>query len=340
MRTTLCTLFNSLYLDKGLVLYDSLKECAKDFELYVLCMDEKCYDVLSDIGEERLKPVHLCDVENEQMIEAKSNRTVAEYCWTCSSRLIQFVLDTFNPECCTYIDADMFFYRDPQLLVDEMLGTGKSVMMVPHRFTDRNQFLAERVGTYCVEFNCFKNDSAGHDVLNHWHRRCLDCCSNIGDGIHWGDQKYMDEWPVLFPSIVHVCRNEGAGIAPWNIELYSDFNSIDSSVLYVRSGDRIPIIFYHFQSISYLSKKSIKSGIDINQFTDYKLVDSLYVPYLVRLDRTKDYLKEKYSISLLIKTHPSLASVKWKEWLKSLRIYRRIMHIVKKMPECYLINLD
>ena len=147
MRTTLCTLFNSLYLDKGLVLYGSLKECAKDFELYVLCMDEKCFEVLTDIGEGCLKPVLLCEVENEQMLEAKSNRPFAEYCWTCSSRLIQYVLDTFNPECCTYVDADMFFYQDPQLLVDEMLCAGKSVMMVPHRFTDRNQFLAERVGT-------------------------------------------------------------------------------------------------------------------------------------------------------------------------------------------------
>ena len=54
MTTVLCTLYNSLYLDKGLVLYDSLKACAKDFELYLLCMDDKTYDVLSDINEDTI----------------------------------------------------------------------------------------------------------------------------------------------------------------------------------------------------------------------------------------------------------------------------------------------
>ena len=144
MKTTLCTLYNSLYLDKGLVLYDSLKACAKDFELYVLCMDEKCYEVLMDLGEKNLRPIQLAAVENKEILKAKSNRTTAEYCWTCTSRLIQYILATYQPECCTYIDADMYFYHDPQLLVDEMLNAGKSVMMVPHRFTSQNESEAQR----------------------------------------------------------------------------------------------------------------------------------------------------------------------------------------------------
>ena len=63
MKTILCTLYNSLYLDKGLVLYDSLCECAKDFKLYVLCMDDKCYEVLTDLNQEHHIPVRLSDFE-------------------------------------------------------------------------------------------------------------------------------------------------------------------------------------------------------------------------------------------------------------------------------------
>ncbi len=306
MKTTLCTLYNSLYLDKGLVLYDSLKECAKDFELYVLCMDEKCFDVLSEIGEESLKPIHLANIEDGRMLEAKNNRSVAEYCWTCSSRLIQYIFETFNPDICTYIDADMYFYNDPQILVDEMLKENKSVMMVPHRFTDRNRHMADIVGLYCVEFNCFKNDKNGLEVLNHWLNNCLECCSNIGDGIHWGDQKYMDEWPILFPDSVCVCTNLGAGIAPWNIELYKDVNNVDKIIIYKQNEIEIPMIFYHFQSLKYLNRNEvdiclIKGDPSIN----YKMVDALYNPYLRKINEYKEKLSINYGINSLIKIHPS-----------------------------------
>ena len=69
MKTTLCTLYNSLYLDKGLVLYDSLKECCADFILYVLCMDEKCYDVLSEINADDMIPIKLDDFEDEELLK-------------------------------------------------------------------------------------------------------------------------------------------------------------------------------------------------------------------------------------------------------------------------------
>lgn len=306
MTTVLCTLYNSLYLDKGLVLYDSLCECAKDFKLYVLCMDDKCFDVLSDIGEGRLKPIRLSDIENKQMLDAKSNRNIAEYCWTCSSRLIQYILEKFQPECCTYIDADMYFYHDPQILVDEMLLAGKSVMMVPHRFTEKNMRLSQTVGTYCVEFNCFKNDAAGREVLNHWHNRCLECCSNIGDGIHWGDQKYMDEWPVLFAEYVHVCENAGAGIAPWNIELYKSYNNKDNSVLFVNNQKRISIIFFHFQSIKYITKYLIDTSLKKdNGQIDYVFAKDIYTNYLLKIDAKKNYLIANYNINNLIQEHPS-----------------------------------
>lgn len=341
MKTTLCTLHNSLYLDKGLVLYDSLKQCAKDFELYVLCMDEKCYNVLSDIGEERLKPIHLTDVENEKMLEAKSNRTIPEYCWTCSSRLIQYILKAFKPECCIYIDADMYFYHDPQILVYEMLSAGKSVMMVPHRFTERNQHLAPKVGNYCVEFNCFKNDVDGLEVLDYWHNQCLECCSNLGDGIHWGDQKYMDEWPILFSSKVHVCEHPGAGIAPWNIEWYQDLDDKTKSIVYRKNEERTDVIFYHFQSIRYIRKKEIDTSLIANNpHVDYGLVDTLYKPYLQRIDIKKDSIREKYGIDLLVKSHPSQKKQNClKRFIKSISAAKFLIEKIKnKKP--YIIYLD
>ena len=98
MTTVLCTLYNSLYLDKGLVLYDSLCECAKDFKLYVLCMDDKCYEVLTDLHQEHHIPIRLSDFErgDDSLLKAKANRPAGEYCWTCSSSFIRYILNKYN----------------------------------------------------------------------------------------------------------------------------------------------------------------------------------------------------------------------------------------------------
>lgn len=329
MKTTLCTLYNSLYLDKGLVLLDSLKECASDFELYVLCMDDKCYEVLSDIGEDKLKPIPLKEVENEAMLLAKSNRSMAEYCWTCSSRFIQYIFETFKPTNCTYIDADMYFYHDPQILVDEMIASGKSVTMVPHRFSPTYEYLLSKVGKYCVEFNCFLNNKQGFEVLTHWHNKCLECCSNIGDGIHWGDQKYLDEWTTIFPDSVHECGHPGAGIAPWNIEFYKDYSRNDDSVIIKVNDKRVDIVFFHFQSIAYISKYVINTGIQNSPNIDKDLVNKIYYDYLIRIDKKKEYLKEHYSLDTLIKIHPSYSKSLFNIMRKS-SFLRSIWHFVSK----------
>lgn len=342
MKTTLCTLYNSLYLDKGLVLYDSLKKCTKDFELYVLCMDDKCYDVLSDIHENNMIPIRLIEIENAKMLKAKSNRSMAEYCWTCSSRIIQYVFEEFHPESCTYIDADMYFYHDPQVLIDDMVNSGKSVMMVPHRFAERNVEEARVVGTYCVEFNAFLNNEAGNAVLNHWHDKCLECCGNLGDGIHWGDQKYMDEWPVMFPKYVHICENLGAGIAPWNIDHYSNYNRVHNTIVYKDTGISIPVIFYHFQSLMYKSRFLIYTGIPSQlDCIDYKTIDSLYYDYLCEIDKKKLMLKKRYGLSAYIKSHPSVSKNVMQEFILLIpKVYYKIVGLFRKPVYSYSINLE
>lgn len=294
MTTILCTLYNSLYLDKGLVLYDSLSRCTKDFKLYVLCMDDKCYEVLSDLNQTNHIPIRLSDFErgDEKLQKAKANRSMGEYCWTCSSSLIRHILREYKHEVCTYIDADMFFYHDPQILVDEMLAAGKCVMIIPHRFPKEIKNRAKKVGTYCVEFNTFLNNKEGLEVLEYWRNRCLECCSNLGDGIHWGDQKYLEELEKKY-ECVHVCHNKGAGVAPWNIPLYTN-EEYDS------------IVFYHFQSVEYIKRKKVNTNINSKKKEiDYALVDRLYLRYLTLIEEKKHMLETSYGINTLIKYHPT-----------------------------------
>ena len=328
MTTILCTLYNSLYLDKGLVLYDSLCECAKDFKLYVLCMDDKCYEVLSDLKQEYHIPVRLADFEagDEELLTAKANRSMGEYCWTCSSSFIRYILKHYNEDSCTYIDADMFFYNDPQTLIDEMSAGGKSVMVVPHRFPEEKANLAKEVGTYCVEFNTFLNNAESLEVLEYWRNRCLECCSNIGDGIHWGDQKYLDELVEKF-ACVHDCKHLGAGVAPWNLKQY-ELTSKDNIIMFKPLNEETPVIFYHYQAISYITRRTISIGISKKENVDHSIIENFYIPYLKRIDGKKTLLVERYGINTIVQGHPT--SKHRFVWLKKTSIGQKLLLLYMK----------
>ena len=345
MTTVFCTLYNSLYLDKGLVLYDSLCECAKDFKLYVLCMDEKCYEVLTDLKQEHHVPVRLSDFEASDgaLLKAKSNRSMSEYCWTCSSTFIRYVLNNYREEHCTYIDADMFFYQDPKLLIDEMRSAGKTVMITPHRFTpDKMHFLKN--GIYCVEFNTFCNEEGSLRVLNKWCAQCLECCTSVYDGVHFGDQKYMDSWPNDYPGVVHECQHPGAGTAPWNIGWYRQIDAEKHIVLYKKDNSKVPIVFHHFHQVSYETQHRVRTGVlDGLSDVDYHLVKDLYIPYLLLIDKKKQMLKKRYGIDALILIHPAHANrvSKWKRFLLNIQFVRVLYEIMnpKNGPKSFIIVL-
>ena len=272
-------------------------------------MDDKCYDVLTDLHQEHHIPIRLSDFEEGDipLQAAKGNRSFGEYCWTCSSSLILYVLEKYKEPICTYIDSDLYFYQDPQILIDGMIAAGKSVMITPHRFTKVNKEL-EANGIYCVEFNVFLNNPDALAVLKQWRNDCLECCTSVNDGVHFGDQKYLDEWPQKY-NCVYVCPHLGAGVAPWNMQSYK-LHSVDGNniKLYVKGLQSVvDLIFYHFHYITYIEENKVNIHVYLNKFdVQKKLVRIIYSNYLKKLNQRKAELKVKCGIVSTIKTHPVL----------------------------------
>lgn len=79
-----CTYFDSHYLLRGLVLYRSLLEHGGDFQLYVLCLDDTCYDALGRLGLDRLQLIRLPDLEayDGELAVARARRSQVEYYFT------------------------------------------------------------------------------------------------------------------------------------------------------------------------------------------------------------------------------------------------------------------
>lgn len=287
-----CTLFDSYYLDKAIALYRSLERQTEDFTLYIFAFDEKSFDVLSTMDLKHAVILRNTVFENDQMLKLKEERSKAEYCWTCTPVVIEYVLDHFNVDSCTYIDADLYFFSDPKLLIDEIEESGGDIGIMPHRFPDtsRGRHFLKRSGKYCVEFNYFNQTENSRKALTWWKERCLEWCYHIYEADRMGDQKYIEKFPVLFKN-VHEFQYLGGGVAPWNLNQYVYYRNVGRELYLKNKKDKkeFKVIFYHFQNLRYLSNDLI----NISSETHSKATkDALYRPYLKEIKQIRQELLE------------------------------------------------
>jgi hypothetical protein len=217
-----CTLFDANYLARGLVTYESLMSVTEGgAHLYVFAFDDKSYDVLTQMQLPNLTVISLSEFEDDQLLAIKPTRSRGEYCWTCTSSTILYCINKFDLPHCTYIDADMFFYQNPQILIDEK-PADCSVIITEHSYTPAYD-KSKLSGKYCVQFMYFENTEGGLKVLNWWRDRCIEWCFNRFEDGKFGDQKYLDDWKTRFKG-VHVLQHLGGGLAPWNVQQYQFLN--------------------------------------------------------------------------------------------------------------------
>lgn len=272
-----CTLYNSNYSAKGLAMYYSLLRHCQSFHLFIFAFDDLLVEALNKMQLRHVTVITLKEFEDEKLLEVKKKRTAGEYCWTCSNSTILYCLEHFNLDSCTYIDADLYFYSDPQILIDEM--GDKDVSIIPHRYTPKYD-QSKTSGIYCVQFMTFKNTPKGLEVLKWWRERCLEWCYARSEDGKFGDQKYLDDWLTRFDCVCEL-QNLGGGVAPWNQQQYI-FTQKGENIVGVEknTGKEFNVVFYHYHNF-----KSYASGKFRNYVAamGYKLPDDvrslLYKPY-------------------------------------------------------------
>ena len=161
--------------------------------------------------------ISLSQLEDKDLLRVKSDRTIAEYCWTATPSTIFYVIKKYNVESCTYVDADVYFYLSPQIIFDELADN--SILLTEHRYSHEYRKDEKNNGKYCVQFITFKNDIYGLEALTWWKDQCIIWCYNRHENGKFGDQMYLDDWTTRFRK-VHVMQHLGGGLAGWNISQY------------------------------------------------------------------------------------------------------------------------
>jgi len=286
-----CTLFDSGYLSRGIVMVNSLlhKTQKAEFLVHILALDFVTERFLIDYyrDNERISVKNLESLGIEYIWNLRKSRSHREFCWGLSAVFSNNILEQ-TMETTVYLDADIFFFSDPTILLDECADN--SVAAIPHRFPDRLKF-QEVNGIYNVQWVQFKYDSEGCLASRTWRSQCEASSTYAPEIGIVGDQKYLDDWHFKFKSFKAI-QNVGAGLAPWNHE-NCKVTERDKQ-LYV---DEVPLIFYHFHSFAISENGEIKLANSI-----YGQVQPLpmlvYLQYLESLSAVCESLTNMLSIAI------------------------------------------
>lgn len=281
------TIFDKNYLYQGVALYNSLKRFADDFVLYPLCMDTISYGMMMKMKSPSLIPISVDELITPEIAVVRDNTTHGQFCWVCQPLICEFLLDNFDHDMVTYLEADSLFFANPEILFNE-LGDA-SVSLVPHNYSPEFDQTASS-GKFCVQFNAFRRNNEARAILDYWRLSCFKY--NKKNLLTYPGQLCLDDWPERFKG-VKVIQHIGAGVAPWNIQQYR-FDVINSRP----HVDGIPIVFFHYHQYGRCENGS-------HELTHYPLskqvINFIYKIYINELavaekmvksvDKTFDYRK-------------------------------------------------
>jgi len=328
-----CTLFDSFYLTRGLAMYQSLEKTCDNFHLFIFAFDDKSFDILNKLQLKNATIIPLIDFEDNKLLAVKPTRTKAEYCWTCTSSTILYVIEKYNVPSCTYLDADLYFFKNPKLLFDEM--GDKSILITEHRYPPKFNRV-DSSGIYCVQFITFVNDANGLEALKWWRDACIEWCYNRYEDGKFGDQKYLDDWTTRFKG-VHVLQHLGGGLALWNIEQYSLIERKGDLITFNNKVDdsKFEVIFFHFHHVRFFKNDILDLGWRQPAKT---IILNLFVPYIEILNEVESYVKQVDSGFNIPLTNFELinnAGVKNKIKYVIKMIFRYSVYDIKKIKKEY-----
>jgi hypothetical protein len=255
------TLFDSFFLPQGLSLHASMERHARPYTLWILCVDDVTHGILRELSLPNVRTISLPTVETAELARVKPLRSRGEYCWTLTPFAPKFVFDLDAAvQRVTYLDADTWLCRWPRIIFDDFELSGKAVLITEHAYAPEYD-QTRTSGRFCVQFVTFVRDRSEH-VRRWWADRCIEWCyARVEDG-KFGDQMYLDDWPVRFARDVEVLSRRELMQAPWNSTRFAPSDAV----------------IFHFHGLRLLRKGRVLLTDDYH--LGRTTLEMIYTPYL------------------------------------------------------------
>ncbi|MDU2157317.1 hypothetical protein [Clostridium sp.] len=256
-NSVFCMVVSRTRLIQAIACFLSLYKNMDNFKVYILCVDEKCYEFLKEINSDKIVLLTIAELNREDLLAIKASRKLNQYCWTLKPGFIKHIFtldDSINRV--TYIDSDLFFYQNPNVIFENqpdasvLLSSGE--IFLPMYSKEFNQTMQTLTGNFNSGFISFKKDINGLQCVNWWDKMCVDSCTSNPEDNKFGDQKYLDDMPFLFNNVYEI-TTQGINIGHWNYLKYKFTVSNDNVMV-----NNNKLIFYHFSGFRIISKYDIR----------------------------------------------------------------------------------
>lgn len=269
-----CTLFDRNYLPRGLALHRSLLRHGGEFTLHVLCLDASTQEALSSLALPRVEllAVEALEAWDAGLRAARPGRTAVEFYFTCKPVLLAWLLARHGGgERFTYLDSDLYFFADAARA--ERALAGHPVALSPHRFAAKSAAM-KRFGEFNAGWISIDASAEARRFVAWWRERCLEWCRLVVEETRFGDQKYLDQVPALFPGTALAPPGINAG--PWNL----DARELGVSPRGVMIAGH-PLVAYHFHSVRRMLFDVYDCGLhEYGIALTAQIRDRIYRPYL------------------------------------------------------------
>lgn len=299
------TIFNKDFIPQGIALYKSMCSHMSSFKLWIICVDSETFNFFNRNDFNNIIPLHLIDLETDKLKKLRTERSLAEYCWTITPFAPKFVFDhDHSIDHVTYIDADIYFINNPEIIFKEFKQSTKSVLITEHAYNPDNDH-SKSNGRFCVQFIIFKRNST-EDILRVWQDQCLEWCFARYENGKFGDQMYLDDWDKTFKDKVHVLKEVRLALAPWNAQRFSHSEGV----------------FWHFHGFKF---GTINNSLFASN-SDY---------YLPKLTRKNIYAPYKNLLSDIISEYSLNSNIDYGYKIIFIALKRKLKRAIKAFIELF-----
>jgi len=269
------TVFDQGYVVRATALACSFGRHCKDDLLLLACLDTESAEILAGMNLPGTRVVWPDTFVAGELLDLKSRRSRAEFCWTTKPYLLEYILANLpSAEWAVYLDTDSMIFGP----ISEALEASPepACVLTPHNFASEFEHYEESVGRFNAGFVAIRNSDQGRKAVTEWRELCADSVSAVPTENAYGDQKYLDELATKWcqqPDAAH----QGLNVAPWNVGNY--LFDIRADRVFV---DGVRLCFYHFQGFLQITSNLLLLYRGVYPLPKF-VRKHVYRPYLAEL---------------------------------------------------------
>lgn len=282
------------FLHRFLGLYQSIRRTNKSVPVVNVCLCENSYNV----GNSLKKSVFFNDpnlifIHPDEIYKTSiANKSLGlfkqqkEFYFYLSAFALEYIYEKFRGvNYYLYLDADIFFYDDPDILISEIENLDFDICASKHHLNYILSMLGQNHGHYNVGVNIFNNKSTGlKPFIDNWIY-FIDNWQTLSPLKYFSDQIYLDYSDKFSFKIIDF-KSEAVNIGPWG--KLSKFKMSPEGYTY---NDK-KLVCFHYSGIK--EKENGEYFIDLSKYFSVRnsVVFELYKEYVEVVSIMKNNILE------------------------------------------------